>query len=204
MSSLRIINNKMHLIMKVLLLRMLVNKQDRHTKNIIGWIHMKICLMNEEGKICDEEKNVMQIDSEVQFISPSKVIQQEPRIKKRAEKLKLPFVVSTETRETLNNILPPSMDFDPKRPPPYDISMKCFERLTSDMDEVIDYNIYDVSKEFFCDLVQGEWLNDKGNIERRWPKFEKWRKDEKSRKTTYEFDMGFLSYISNIAYTPSS
>ncbi|KAF3438743.1 hypothetical protein FNV43_RR21507 [Rhamnella rubrinervis] len=77
--------------------------------------------MNEEGEIRDEETNVMQNDSEVRFISPSKVIQREPHIKKRAGKLKSPFVLSTETRETLNNILPLPMDFDPKRPFPDDI-----------------------------------------------------------------------------------
>ncbi|KAF3434508.1 hypothetical protein FNV43_RR21593 [Rhamnella rubrinervis] len=123
-------------------------------------------LMNEEGEICDEETNVMQNDSEVQFISPSKVIQQEPRIKKRAGKLKSPFVVSTVTRETLNNILPPPMDFDPKRAFPDDISMKFFDYLTSEMDKVIDYSICKVNKEFFQDLVQGEWLNDKYRLRR--------------------------------------
>ncbi|KAF3441167.1 hypothetical protein FNV43_RR15078 [Rhamnella rubrinervis] len=33
-------------------------------------------------------------------------------------------------------------------------------------DEVIDYDIYNVSKEFFWDLVQGEWLNDKCRLRR--------------------------------------
>ncbi|KAF3438482.1 hypothetical protein FNV43_RR21244 [Rhamnella rubrinervis] len=117
--------------------------------------------MNEECEICDEETNVIQNDSEVQLISPSKVIQREPHIKKRARKLKLPFVVSIETRETLNNIFPPLMDFDPKKPFPDDISMKFFDYLTSEMDEVIDYSICEVNKEFFRDLVQEEWLNDK-------------------------------------------
>ncbi|KAF3433414.1 hypothetical protein FNV43_RR24516 [Rhamnella rubrinervis] len=50
-----------------------------------------------EGEIRDEETNVMQNDNEIQFISSSKVIQQEPRIKKRAGKLKSPFIVTTET-----------------------------------------------------------------------------------------------------------
>ncbi|KAF3432408.1 hypothetical protein FNV43_RR27148 [Rhamnella rubrinervis] len=53
--------------------------------------------MNEEGEICDEEMNVIQNDSEVQFISPSKVIQRNPRVKKRTGKLKSAFVVTTET-----------------------------------------------------------------------------------------------------------
>ncbi|KAF3457453.1 hypothetical protein FNV43_RR02111 [Rhamnella rubrinervis] len=63
---------------------------------------------------------------------------------KDAGKLKSSFVVIIKTRETLNNILPPPMDFDPKRPRPNDISMKFFDYLTSDMDEVIDYNICEV------------------------------------------------------------
>ncbi|KAF3436844.1 hypothetical protein FNV43_RR19597 [Rhamnella rubrinervis] len=117
--------------------------------------------MNEDGEIRDEETNVMQNDSDVQFISPSKVIQREPRIKKRTGKLKSPFVVSIETREILNNILPHPMDFDPKRPFPDDISMKFFNYLTFETDEIIDYSICEVNKEFFWDLVQGEWLNDK-------------------------------------------
>ncbi|KAF3443677.1 hypothetical protein FNV43_RR13367 [Rhamnella rubrinervis] len=114
--------------------------------------------INEEGEIRDEETNVMQNDSDVQFISPSKVIQWEPCIKKRAGKLKSPFVVTTEAWESLNKILPPPMDFNPKRPPPDDILMKFFDYLTFDMDEVIDYDICEVNKEFFRDLVQGEWL----------------------------------------------
>ncbi|KAF3449534.1 hypothetical protein FNV43_RR10263 [Rhamnella rubrinervis] len=116
---------------------------------------------DEEGEIRDEETNAMQNDSEVQFITSSKVIVREPRIKKSAGKLKSPFIISTETRETLKSILPPPMDFDPEWPPPHDISMKFFEFLTSDMDEVIDYDICEVNKEFFRDLVQGQWLIDK-------------------------------------------
>ncbi|KAF3449840.1 hypothetical protein FNV43_RR05919 [Rhamnella rubrinervis] len=107
--------------------------------------------MNDEGEKRDEETNVMQNDNEDQFITPSKVILWEPRIKKCAYKLKSPFVVSIETCKTLKSILPAPMDFNPKRPPSDDISMKFFEFLTSDMDEVIDYDICDVNKEFFRD-----------------------------------------------------
>ncbi|KAF3433457.1 hypothetical protein FNV43_RR24559 [Rhamnella rubrinervis] len=116
-------------------------------------------VMGKEGKIHDCEMVVVQNDSEVQFITPSKVVHHEPHVKKHADRIKSPFVVTMETRDILKSILPPPMDFDPKRASPEDISMKFFDYLLSNIDEVIKYGILEVNKEFYRDLLQGGWLN---------------------------------------------
>ncbi|KAF3457328.1 hypothetical protein FNV43_RR01985 [Rhamnella rubrinervis] len=88
--------------------------------------------MDEDGEIRDHEMTVVH-DSDVQFITPSKVVHREPRIKRRADRLKSPFVVTAETRDALKSTLPPPMDFDPKRATPEDISKNFFEYFFSDI-----------------------------------------------------------------------
>ncbi|KAF3433318.1 hypothetical protein FNV43_RR24420 [Rhamnella rubrinervis] len=85
--------------------------------------------MGEDSEIRDREMTVVHDDNEVQFITPLKVVHHKPHVKKRADRLKSPLVVTTETRDTLKSTLSHPMDFDPKRAHPKDISKKFFEYL---------------------------------------------------------------------------
>ncbi|KAF3443111.1 hypothetical protein FNV43_RR17032 [Rhamnella rubrinervis] len=90
----------------------------------------------------DLHMTAMEDDSEIQYITPSKVIHCEPRIKKHVGQLKSPYVVTTEIQENLKNILSPPTDFDPKKAPLDDVEMRFFNYMTSDV--ILDYNVYDV------------------------------------------------------------
>ncbi|KAF3455272.1 hypothetical protein FNV43_RR05720 [Rhamnella rubrinervis] len=112
-------------------------------------------VMDKEGELCDRQMTVIEDDSEVQYITPSKVAPRKPGIKKHVERIKLSFIVTIETCKSLKSTFPHPIDFNPKRAPLDVVSMRFFEYMTSDVDKAIDYDIYEVNKEFFRDLVQG-------------------------------------------------
>ncbi|KAF3453790.1 hypothetical protein FNV43_RR04231 [Rhamnella rubrinervis] len=122
--------------------------------------------MGDEGGVLDLNMNMVDDDSEVQYITPSKMVQREPRIKKQSEFLKSPFVMTTDTRETLKNTLPyPPEHFNPKRDFSEELSTNFWTYFTSDMDPLIDMTICDVNKEFFNILLnEGYWLNEKRRL----------------------------------------
>ncbi|KAF3432501.1 hypothetical protein FNV43_RR27241 [Rhamnella rubrinervis] len=120
--------------------------------------------MGDEDGAPDLNMNIVEYDdSEVQYVTPSKMVQREPHIKKQSEFLKSPFVVTTNTRETLKNTLPyPPEHFNPKRDFSKELSTNFSMYFTSDMDTLIDMTICDVNKEFFNILLnEGYWLNEK-------------------------------------------
>ncbi|KAF3438726.1 hypothetical protein FNV43_RR21490 [Rhamnella rubrinervis] len=110
-------------------------------------------------------------------------------------------VATTETQLNLTGSLLPPADFNPKRALPDELEMKLLTYMTSSDDVILDYNVCDINKQFFREMIEGEWLNDKLHIEARWTEFLKWR-DSKSKKQMFQFDMDFLAYIWGNAYSP--
>ncbi|KAF3433592.1 hypothetical protein FNV43_RR24694 [Rhamnella rubrinervis] len=111
-------------------------------------------------------------------------------------------ITTIERQLNLTTSMPPPTDFNPKRSPPNELKIKFLTYLTSGDDVTLDYNVCDVNKQFFKEMVEVEWLNDKPNIEGRWTQFQKWR-DSKSKKQVFQFDIDFLGYIWDTAYIPS-
>ncbi|KAF3440778.1 hypothetical protein FNV43_RR19064 [Rhamnella rubrinervis] len=58
------------------------------------------------------------------------------------------------------SLLPPA-DFNPKRAPPDELEMKLLTYMTSSDDVTLDYNVCDINKQFFQEMIEGELLNDK-------------------------------------------
>ena len=81
--------------------------------------------IDEKGKYVMMGDNVGD-ESEVMYLTPSKVIHRQPRKKIRAHKMKLSFIVTTETRKQLKNTLPGPYEFDPKKSIPDELTMKFF------------------------------------------------------------------------------
>lgn len=98
---------------------------------------------------------------EVEWLTPSKVVNVPRRVKKLAGKIKSPFVVTTDTRDQLRNTLPHSTSFDPKRPVAQ-VLMDNFDKyIQSDEDEPRDMDICEIKKDFFRDLLDPKgWLTD--------------------------------------------
>ena len=125
--------------------------------------------MHDVEHIIENAKDVMTVrgdivedDSEVTYLTPSKVVQPSPWKKMRARKLKSPFLVTTKTREQLKNTLPNPDKFDPNMPIPNDITMKFFEYLEGNEDNLMDYHMCNVDKNFFNVLLkEASWLTDK-------------------------------------------
>ncbi|KAF3441103.1 hypothetical protein FNV43_RR15013 [Rhamnella rubrinervis] len=105
--------------------------------------------VDEDNECLHHQLSVNEGDSEVQYITPSKVPHCEPRLKKRADKIKSPFIVTTRIQEELKNTLPPPDNFDPKRTVPTEITSKIFNYLIEGEDVYLDYGICDIKKEFF-------------------------------------------------------
>ena len=82
--------------------------------------------MVEDIENRNNQMNIVEGDSEVMYLTPSKVIHCEPRKKMCAQKMKSSYVVTTETREQLKNTLSTLDKFDPKRPVPNDMTLKFF------------------------------------------------------------------------------
>ncbi|KAF3455787.1 hypothetical protein FNV43_RR00429 [Rhamnella rubrinervis] len=70
-------------------------------------------------------------------------------------------VTTTETQLNLTCSLLPSADFNPKTAPPDELEMKLLTYMTSSDDVTLDYNVCDINKQFFREMIEGEWLNDK-------------------------------------------
>ncbi|KAF3455653.1 hypothetical protein FNV43_RR00292 [Rhamnella rubrinervis] len=70
-------------------------------------------------------------------------------------------ITTTERQLNLTTSMPPPTDFNPKRSPPNEVQIKFLTYLTSDDDVTLDYNVCDVNKQFFKEMLEGEWLNDK-------------------------------------------
>ncbi|KAF3457403.1 hypothetical protein FNV43_RR02060 [Rhamnella rubrinervis] len=119
--------------------------------------------MGDEGGVPNLNMNMIDDDSEVQYVTPSKTVQCELCNKKQSEFLKSPFVVTTDTREILKNTLPyPPEHFNPKRDFFEELSTNFWTYFTSDTDPLIDMIICDVNKEFLNILLnKGYWLNEK-------------------------------------------
>ncbi|KAF3455786.1 hypothetical protein FNV43_RR00428 [Rhamnella rubrinervis] len=69
------------------------------------------------------------------------------------------FITTTERKLNLTTSMPPPTYFNPKRSPPNEVQIKVLTYLTSDDDVTLDYNVCDVNKQFFKEMVEGEWLN---------------------------------------------
>ncbi|KAF3455508.1 hypothetical protein FNV43_RR00138 [Rhamnella rubrinervis] len=53
------------------------------------------------------------------------------------------------------------LSFNPKRALPDELEMKLLTYMTSSDDVTLDYNVCDINKQFFREMIKGEWLNDK-------------------------------------------
>ncbi|KAF3455632.1 hypothetical protein FNV43_RR00269 [Rhamnella rubrinervis] len=73
-------------------------------------------------------------------------------------------ITTTERQLNLTTSMPPPTDFNPKRSPPNEVQIKFLTYLTSDDDVTLDYNVCDVNKQFFKEMLEGEWLNDKDSL----------------------------------------
>ncbi|KAF3449598.1 hypothetical protein FNV43_RR10328 [Rhamnella rubrinervis] len=73
-------------------------------------------------------------------------------------------ITATERQLNLTTSMPPPTDFNPKKSPPNEVQIKFLTYLTSDDDVTLDYNVCDVNKQFFKEMVEGEWLNDKDSL----------------------------------------
>ncbi|KAF3440779.1 hypothetical protein FNV43_RR19065 [Rhamnella rubrinervis] len=79
-------------------------------------------------------------------------------------------ITTTERQLNLTTSMPPPTDFNPKRSPPNEVQIKFLTYLTSDDDVTLDYNVCDVNKQFFKEMMEGEWLNDKTSASASSPK----------------------------------
>ena len=127
--------------------------------------------MHDVEHIDEKGKSVMMGDnvgdeSEVKYLTPSKVEHRDPpRKKMRAQRLMSPFVVTTETREQLKNTLPDPDMFDPIRPSPDEMVVKFSEYMAREEEEEeenhLDYGFIVLDRTFFHVLLKSEsWLTD--------------------------------------------
>ena len=127
--------------------------------------------MHDVEHIDEKGKRVMMGDnvgdeSEVTYLTPSKVEHRDPpRKKMRAQRLMSPFVVTTETREQLKNTLPDPDMFDPIRPSPDEMVVKFSEYMAREEEEEeenhLDYGFIVLDRTFFHVLLKPEsWLTD--------------------------------------------
>ncbi|KAF3445851.1 hypothetical protein FNV43_RR11028 [Rhamnella rubrinervis] len=129
-----------------------------HEGNVLDATNLQVDADDENPH---HQFSVNEGDSEVQFVTPSKVPHCDPRLKKRSDKMKSPFIVTTGTQEELKNTLPPPDKFDPKRTVPTEITSKIFNYMTEGEDVYIDYGICEIKKEFFQTLItEAGWLAD--------------------------------------------
>ena len=123
--------------------------------------------MHDVKHIDEKEKCVMMGDnvgdeSEVVYLTPSKVVHRDPpRKKMRAQRLMSPFVVITETREQLKNTLPNPDIFDPIRPSPDELVVKFSEYMAHEEEEEaeenhLDYGFIVLDRTFFHVLLKPE------------------------------------------------
>ena len=125
--------------------------------------------MHDVEHIDEKGKHVMMGDnvgdeSEVLYLTPSKVVHHDPpRKKMRAQRLMSPFVVTTETREQLKNTLVDPDMFDPMRPSPDEMVVKFSQYMVSEEEEEnnLDYRMFILDRTFFNVLLTPEsWLTD--------------------------------------------
>ncbi|KAF3438254.1 hypothetical protein FNV43_RR21015 [Rhamnella rubrinervis] len=129
-----------------------------HEGNVLDETNLQV---NADDENPHHQFSVNEGDSEVQFVTPSKVPYCDPQLKKRSDKIKSPFIVTTGTQEELKNTLPPPDKFDPKRTVPTEITSKIFNYMTEGEDVYIDYGICEIKKEFFQTLItEAGWLVD--------------------------------------------
>ncbi|KAF3438472.1 hypothetical protein FNV43_RR21234 [Rhamnella rubrinervis] len=129
-----------------------------HEGNVLDATNLQVDADDENPH---HQFSVNESDSEVQFVTPSKVPYCDPRLKKHSDKMKSPFIVTTGTQEELKNTLPPPDKFDPKRTIPTEITSKIFNYMTEGEDVYIDYGICEIKKEFFQTLItEAGWLAD--------------------------------------------
>ena len=145
-------------------------------KVTLTWSRLKTYPANHDTQmhnvehIIEDAKDVMMgdtvgDDSEVIYLTPSKVVQRSPPKKMRVGRLKSPFVITIETREQLKNTLPDPDMFDPTRPNSEDMVMNFFEYMADNEENALDYRVHEVDKSFFNVLLtEASWLTDKVKI----------------------------------------